>query len=159
MLPRILKAFPSLSILSHSCLFLDVSLPIDKVGWSLCEHFWQRLLWNRLIKLFATRSNLCSAVHCLLKEPRFSQSIPRSLKVFTYERTWFRKSLLEILDGRKSRFPSLYLRTQSSLKFKSYFMKNTPFPVLSRIRGTFHFRVSFCGFLVFCTLNSHLFRF
>ena len=71
---------------------------------------------------------LCQNLAKQLKELCFSPSIPRSSKAFTHEPTWLKKVLLQIPNGTKSRFPSLYLRTQSSLKFKSYFMKKYPFP-------------------------------
>ena len=47
------------------------------------------------------------------------------------------KSFLFLAAGTKSRLPSLYLRKQPNLNFQSYFMKNTPFLVLFRIRGNF----------------------
>ena len=88
-------------------------------------------------RTFATSSNLCSAVQSRFAEPCFNPSTPRSSNAFTQALTWSKKVLLLLPIGARSRLPSLYLRTQPSLNFQSYFMKNTPFLVLSRIRGTF----------------------
>ena len=66
-----------------------------------------------------------SAVHRLLEESRLGPSMPRLLKAFAHERTCFRKPFPEIPDGTKSRFPSLCLRTQSSLNSNVYFINRS----------------------------------
>ena len=44
-------------------------------------------------------------------------------------------NFIKIIIRTKSRLPSLYLPTQSSLKFKSYFMKKYPFPSFAQDQG------------------------